>query len=523
MIEPGVNTYDIRKAVIVEGFIVVLEIPERINLYKELRTQAKKNPKKVILEDLNGALTYKKVLLSVNVLSQKILQATNGEERVGLFLPNVTGQAIALFSLFKNGQVPCILNFSMGAQSLLDCIETTSLKTVITSKTFIQVAGLSMVIEEMEKKVHIIYVEDLKDNLALSHKIKGFLETKISCPVKASKEEVILFTSGTENKPKGVVLSHRNVYANIKQALEVIDITEDDKIFNPLPLFHSFGMTVCIILPLIFNIKAFLYPSPLHYKEIPKMIKKHKSTITIATNTFFDQYAKYAEPDDFASLKYVIAGGEKLKEDVFETYKKKFSIEILQGYGATETSPIIALNTPTYNKFGSVGKILPLMDAKIEKVEGITEGGNLLVKGPNVMKGYMIHNEGFIPSSEWYNTGDIAKIDEEGYLHILSRLKRFSKIAGEMVSLNGVEDLAFQCFGDSNFYAVSVQDKRKGEKIILYTTVQNVDSKELRKFIKSKKVSSLYIPSQVHTIDSVPLLGSGKADYRKLEEMAAKL
>ncbi|MFP7487267.1 AMP-binding protein [Priestia filamentosa] len=500
-----------------------LEIPTKINLYEEFKKQAKKNPKKVILEDLESALTYKEVLLSVNVLSQRILQSTSDETRVGLFLPNVAGQVIVLFSLFKNGQVPCVLNFSMGALTLLDCIETAALKTVITSKAFVEVAGLAMVIEEMEKKVHIIYVEDLKENISVTHKIKGFIQSKVLLPTIKGEDEIILFTSGTESKPKGVVLTHRNIYANIKQALAVIEITSEDRIFNPLPLFHSFGLTVCVILPLISNIKTFLYPSPLHYKVIPKMMKKDKSTITLATNTFLDQYAKYAKPEDLVSLRYVIAGGEKLKEDVAKTYVERFSIEILQGYGATETSPIIALNTPSYSKLGSVGKIIPLMEAKIEKIEGINDGGNLLVKGPNMMKGYLIHNKGFVPSNEWYNTGDIARIDGEGYLHILSRLKRFSKIAGEMVSLNQIEYLAYQCFMDSNFYAVSIPDKRKGEKIILFTTIETANIKELKRFIKSKKVSSLYLPRQISVIDDIPLLGSGKPDYRELEKLASKL
>ncbi|MGF7535429.1 AMP-binding protein [Bacillus mexicanus] len=499
-----------------------LNLPDKINLYDELKKQAKKNQNKVIIEDLNGALSYNDLLLNINVLSRKIKQITRGEERIGLYLPNIVGQVVVLFSLFKNGQVPCVLNFSMGTQSVLDCIETASLKTVITSRDFVKVADLSSVIEEMEKKVTIVYVEDLKNSIAAKHKIIGLLETKIKIPRKSNKEEIILFTSGTESKPKGVVLSHLNLYANVKQALSVIDINENDKIFNSLPLFHSFGLTVCVILPLISNIKTFLYPSPLHYKEIPKMIRKDGSTITVATNTFLDNFAKYATREDFKSLKYVISGAETLKNNVYEKYQKEFGIDILQGYGATETAPIISLNTPNFSKFGSVGKLIPLMEAKIDKVEGIESGGNLIVKGPNVMKGYIINGKGFVPSNEWYNTGDIANIDENGYITILSRLKRFSKIAGEMVSLNKVEDLAIECYGRTSFYSVSIPDKKKGERIILFTTIDNISEKELKKFIKSKKISSLYIPNKIIFIKDVPLLGSGKPNYRELERMASE-
>jgi len=500
-----------------------LTLPNEINLYDEMKKQAKLNPKKVIVEDTKGSLTYDKFLISVNVLSQKIKEATKNEERVGLYLPNVTAQVVVLFSLFKTKQVPCVLNFSMDTPSLIDCIETTSLKTVLTSKEFIEVADLHSVIEEMEKKVRVVYLEDLKDGITVTHKLRGAVGSKIPNIIKRKQSEVILFTSGTESKPKGVILTHRNIYANIKQALAVVDINQDDRIFNPLPLFHTFGLTVGAVLPLVANVKSYLYPSPLRYKDIPKMIHKDKSTVFVATNTFFDNYGKFATKEQFESLKIVVAGAEKLKKDVKEKYERDFGIEILQGYGTTETSPIVALNTPTHHKPGTVGKLIPLMKSKIEKVEGISEGGSLLLKGPNVMKGYLIHGKGFVPCGEWYNTGDIAEIDEDGYIHILSRLKRFAKIAGEMVSLNKVEELALDCFGESGFYAVSVPDKRKGEKIVLYTTKKNVSDRDLKKYIKQQKISALYMPQAIEFIEEVPILGSGKANYRELEKKAKEI
>lgn len=500
-----------------------LRLPNEINLYDEMKKQAKLTPKKVIVEDTKSSLTYDRFLISVNVLSQKIKEATKNEERVGLYLPNVTAQVVVLFSLFKTKQVPCVLNFSMDTPSLIDCIETTSLKTVLTSKEFIEVADLHSVIEEMEKKVRVVYLEDLKDGITVTHKLRGAVGSKIPNIIKRKQSEVILFTSGTESKPKGVILTHRNIYANIKQALAVVDINQDDRIFNPLPLFHTFGLTVGAVLPLVANVKSYLYPSPLRYKDIPKMIHKDKSTVFVATNTFFDNYGKFATKEQFESLKIVVAGAEKLKKDVKEKYERDFGIEILQGYGTTETSPIVALNTPTHHKPGTVGKLIPLMESKIEKVEGISEGGSLLLKGPNVMKGYLIHGKGFVPSGEWYNTGDIAKFDEDGYIHILSRLKRFAKIAGEMVSLNKIEELALDCFGESGFYAVSVPDKRKGEKIVLYTTKKKVSDRDLKKYIKQQRISALYIPQTIEFIEEVPILGSGKANYRELERKAKEI
>lgn len=499
---------------------LTFNLPDKVNLYDEMKKQAKLNPNKVIIEDLSTSLTYDKFLISVNVLSQKIKETTKNEKRVGLYLPNIVPQVVALFSMFKNEQDPCILNFSMGTKSLIDCIETASLRTVITSKEFIKVADLHSVIEEMEKKVRIIYLEDLKEGITVSHKLFGFVGSKLPDIRSRKQSEVVLFTSGTESKPKGVVLTHRNIYANIMQALMTIDITPEDKIFNPLPLFHSFGLTVGAVLPFIGNVKSFLYPSPLHYKEIPKMIQKDKSTVFVATNTFFEHYSKYATKENLQSLKYVIAGAEKLKKDVKEKYKREFDIEILQGYGTTETSPIVSLNTPKFSKDESVGMLIPMMEYKIEKVEGIEVGGSLLLKGPNVMKGYLIHGQGFIPCGDWYDTGDIASVDEEGYIHILSRRKRFSKIAGEMVSLNMVEELALECFGQSSFYAVAIPDKKKGEKIVLFTTKEDVSERDFKKYIKQRKISGLHIPYKIEYIEEVPLLGSGKPNYRELEELA---
>ncbi|MCL1632003.1 AMP-binding protein [Sporolactobacillus sp. CPB3-1] len=499
---------------------MTLQIPEEINLFDEMVKQAKLHPKKVIIEDMQSRFTYKKFLIAVNIMSKKILESAGHEERIGLFLPNVAAQAIVLFALFKNEQQPCLLNFTMGTQNIIDCMETASLQTVITSREFVKKADLSFTLDEMEKQVKIIYLEDLTNGISTLHKISGLVESRVAGLKKRKMSDVILFTSGTEAKPKGVVLTHRNIYANIVQVKEYIELNENDRIFNPLPLFHSFGMTVGAILPFILNMKSFLYPSPLNFRDIPKAIYKDKSTLFVATNFFFANYARFATKKQFQSLRIVVAGAEKLKEDVRETYKEKFGITILEGYGATETSPIISLNTPQHVKEGTVGRLIPLMEAKVARVEGVSEGGNLLLKGPNVMKGYLIHGKGFVPCAEWYNTGDIARIDEDGFIHIIARLKRFAKIAGEMISLNKVEELALECFGTSDFYAVSIPDRRKGEQIIVFTTQSRFSPREFKKFIKSRKMSMLYMPSEIRQIAEVPLLGSGKPNYWRLEKLA---
>lgn len=499
---------------------MTLQIPSHVNLFDEMVKQAKLHPKKIIIEDLTSSFTYRKFLIAVNIMSKKMNEVVKNEKRVGLYLPNVVGHVIVLFSLFKNEQAPCILNFTMGTQNIIDCIETASLETVITSREFVKKANLSYVVEEMEKQVKIVYLEDLKNSISNFHKISGLIESRVPNFKKREMSEVILFTSGTESKPKGVILTHRNIFANIKQAFDHIEVKQTDRIFNPLPLFHSFGMTVGAILPLVTSVKSFLFPSPLSYREIPKAIHKDKSTIFVSTNTFFEHYANYATKEQFRTLRIVVAGGERLQRDVREIYRNKFGITILEGYGSTETSPIISLNTPQYYKEGTVGKILPLMEAKIAKVEGVKEGGNLLLKGPNVMKGYLIHGKGFVPCGEWYNTGDIAEIDNEGFIRIISRLKRFAKIAGEMISLNKAEELALECFGESDFYAVSIPDTRKGEQIVMFTTKADISKRELTKFIKHKKLSLLYVPARIEYLTELPLLGSGKPNYWELEKLA---
>ncbi|MCI1858278.1 MAG: AMP-binding protein [Sporolactobacillus sp.] len=500
--------------------MLTLQIPENVNLFDEMARQAKAHPKSIVIEDTNSSYTYRKFLISVDVMSKKLNEVVRYEKRIGLFLPNVVAQVIVLFALFKNEQTPCLLNFTMGTQNIIDCIETASLGTVITSREFVKKANLDFTVEEMGKQVKIIYLEDLAGSISARHKITGFLEARTRRLKRRPMGEIILFTSGTESKPKGVVLTHRNIFANIQQVFAHIEVRQTDRIFNPLPLFHSFGMTVGSILPFISNIKTFLYPTPLAYRDIPKAIERNKSTIFVGTNTFFENYARFATKEQFKTLRLVVNGGERLQKDIRELYRRKYGITILEGYGATETSPIIALNTPVRYKEGTVGTILPLMEAKIAKVEGIAEGGNLLLKGPNVMKGYLIHGRGFVPCGEWYNTGDIAKIDQDGFLTIISRLKRFAKIAGEMISLNRVEELALDCYGESDFYAVSVPDTRRGEKIILFTTKTNVSKRDLKKVIKENRLSMLYIPADIVHIDEIPLLGSGKPNYWELEKIA---
>ena len=340
----------------------------------------------------------------------------------------------------------------------------------------------------------------------------------------------ILFTSGSEGVPKGVVLSHRNMLANAAQARARIDFGREDKVFNVLPMFHSFGLTVGVVLPLVCGVRIYLYPSPLHYRTVPELVYGVNATIMFGTDTFLAGYARAAHPYDFRSLRYILAGAEPVKETTRRVYLEKFGLRILEGYGVTETAPALALNTPMFNSFGTVGRILPGMQARLEKVAGVEEGGRLVVRGPNVMIGYLkAENPGIIepPPEGWYDTGDIVTIDGQGFVAIKGRAKRFAKVAGEMVSLAAVEALAGDLWPQATCAVVALPDLRKGERLVLATDKKDAARATFMAFAKERHAADLMIPSEVMIFDKLPLLGSGKVDLMGLaqvvrERVAAK-
>jgi acyl-[acyl-carrier-protein]-phospholipid O-acyltransferase/long-chain-fatty-acid--[acyl-carrier-protein] ligase len=354
-------------------------------------------------------------------------------------------------------------------------------------------------------------------------KLRGLREAKR--PLVERKPDdpaAILFTSGSEGTPKGVVLSHRNMLANAAQAEARIDFGRRDKVFNVLPLFHSFGLTVGLILPLVSGVPVYLYPSPLHYRIVPEMIYGTNATILFGTDTFLAGYARSAHAYDFRSLRYVLAGAEPVKETTRRTYMEKFGLRILEGYGVTETAPALALNTPMFNKFGTVGRLLPGMEARLDPVPGIDVGGRLHVHGPNVMLGYLrTENPGVLerPPEGWHDTGDIVTIDPDGFIAIKGRAKRFAKIGGEMISLAAVEALASDLWPDALSGCATAPDARKGERIVLVTTRRDATRAEFLAFAKSRGAPELMTPADVLTVENMPLLGSGKIDNLSLTRL----
>ncbi|MEY4479501.1 MAG: hypothetical protein RLZZ267_179 [Bacillota bacterium] len=495
-----------------------------VNLYNELLAAGTEHGfNRMVIEDFATTNTIKDIIVKASVLGGKLHERLLPAERVGVMLPTTPAFAILLFGLFKHDRTPALLNFSMGASTIHDCCVTANLRQIITSRAFIEKGKLQDKITYLEQHVDIIYLEDLRAFITLKDKLAGLFAFLSKKPSTATTNEVVLFTSGSESKPKGVVLTHTNLYANVKQARIMIDLTQQDKFFNALPMFHSFGLSAGTLLPILHGLCTYLYPSPLHYRIVPEMIYDHNCTILLGTSTFLQNWGKAAHPYDFQSLRYIIAGAEQVKAEVRELYMEKFKRGIYEGYGTTEASPFVSCNAPLRSLDGSVGPFFPGMTYHVEPVEGIADGGELWLQGPNLMKGYLLYEEGFKPVGEWYRTGDIVTVNDEGVIHMKARLKRFAKVAGEMISLQQVENVVAQCLGTPEVAAIATGDKRKGEQIIVCTTAPDVSVKQIRDFISAAHLSPLLVPSQVIHVDAIPFLGSGKTDYVTLTDTVAQI
>ena len=481
--------------------------------------------KSVATEDVvSGALPYKRLLLGARILGKKLMPLAEEGKPIGVMLPNANGAVVTIFGLMSAGRVPAMINFTAGAANILAGCKAAGLTTIVTSRAFIERGKLDSLVEKLATEMSFVYLEDVRTTIGLFDKLGGLLTYKK--PIVARKPDdwaAILFTSGSEGVPKGVVLSHRNILTNAAQARARIDFNRSDKVFNILPVFHSFGLTVGVILPIVSGVPIFLYPSPLHYRTVPELVYGINATIMFGTDTFLNGYARAANPYDFRSIRYLLAGAEPVRDSTRHIYLEKFGLRILEGYGVTETAPALALNTPMFNKFGTVGRILPGMEAKLQPVEGVEEGGRLFVKGPNVMLGYLrAENPGVLdrPPEGWYDTGDIVTIDEQGFIAIKGRAKRFAKVGGEMISFAAVEALAGDLWPDSLSAVVSVPDARKGERLLLYTNRKDASRSEFMAFARQRHVSELMIPAEVIFMEKLPMLGSGKVDLVTLARTA---
>ena len=513
-----------------------------VSLFGMLMKAAKVNSKQgwfhrpKFFEDINRVpQSYKDIVIKSFVLGRFFKRMTNPGEHVAILLPNALANLCTLFGLSAYERVPVMLNFSVGSRNMVSMCNTAQVKLIITSHLFVRNAKLEEVVSDLrEAGYKIFYLEDMRKHISLRDKIEAYIRYKakrVPHPDGGNKKAVILFTSGSEGAPKAVVLSHANIISNVDQLSCIETLTTRDILLNALPMFHSFGLTVGTFFPIFRGSKLFLYPSPLHYRVIAELSYEIGATALLGTDTFFRGYAKIAHPMDFRSIRIMYGGAEAVKPDTRNLWGERLGVSVKEAYGSTECAPVVTANNCIFNRFGSIGKLLPKIQHKIVPVDGIDKGGELWVKGPNVMLGYyMPENPGvLVPLKDgWYHTGDVVEIDEIGFVYIRDRIKRFAKVGGEMVSLNAVHETVVKTFeadGVEHAYGiVAVPHDTKGEQIVLATNNKKATIDRLHAYIKQNGLPELYLPRVIVYRDSLPVFATGKADNVTLKkEVMAEL
>lgn len=502
---------------------------------RAIAEMARALPNKVITEDLSFTeLSYRRLMMGADLLAAALGRHFSPEkgERIGVMLPTVNGAMATTLALWIRGKTPAFLNFSSGSAVMIECARLAGLRQVVTARAFLEKAKLNIAPLEAAG-LRFIYLEDVRATIGGAAKLRALLTHRLAvghalraAPVAAEDTAAIIFTSGSEGVPKGVELTHRGLLANLRQLFAVADIRDDDRFFNALPFFHSFGLVGGILAPLVRGCFVFNYPSPLHYRIVPTMVYEKNCTILLGTNTFLNGYARKAHPYDLQTVRFLVAGAEKVQTATFETYARKFGVRIHEGYGATECGPVVCVNTKMDPNTRTAGRILPGVEWRLEAVEGVTEGGRLFVKTPARMKGYLNPdaNAKFQALDGWYDTGDIAQVDEDGYVTVLGRLKRFAKVSGEMVSLTAVEDalagaFAAQFGARCTIAVVAVPDAEKGERLVALANEPRLKLADLRAAVRAKGLSNLCAPRELRYVHAIPKLGSGKTDHREMARM----
>jgi len=511
--------------------MLVATRPQRTLFQAFLDAKATFGTKYRLVEDVRMQEESYGTLLRMSLgLGRLLNPLTTRGEIVGVMAPNAAPTLGLILGLSATARIPALLNYTAGADGIRAACVAAGIRTIIASRTFIEKARLTPVIEQLGD-LRIVYLEDLKQRITPADKL-WILWHQLFPSASAANQSpddpaIVLFTSGSEGKPKGVVHSHSSILSNVAQIRALADFTPLDKFMIALPLFHSFGFTCGVIMPLVSGCRVFLYPSPLHYRIIPELVYDRNCTVLFGTSTFLGNYGKFAHPYDFGRLRYVVAGAERLSETVRSLWIEKFGIRVLEGYGVTECAPVVAVNVPMACRVGSVGQLVPGMEFELEPVAGIERGGILHVRGPNLMRGYLLFDRpGAIspPSSlreGWYSTGDIVDMDDDDFVHIRGRVKRFAKIAGEMVSLEVVEKIASHAAPEFAHAASTRPDPSKGEAIVLFTTAPRLTRELLSSAAKSLGAPELAVPRIMIAVEEIPLLGTGKADYVRLGALAA--
>ena len=494
------------------------------------------------MADTTGAeLTYGKTLIGSLVLSRWIKQHCAAQSMVGVLLPSSVGGSLANIAVLLAGKVPVNLNFTAGSAAMASAVEQCGIKTILTSKVFLAKANL-------EKMDGMVLLEEMRKDFSSVQKLSAALQAFVlpsSCLTrryftsqKPNDLATVIFSSGSTGTPKGVMLSHHNIVSNIEGIRQVIPFTQSDRIMGVLPLFHSFGFTGTLWLPLLADFGVVYHPNPTDAKTIGETVQKYKATLLISTSTFFAGYLRRCTKEEFASLRYVIAGAEKLREPVAQGYREKYGITILEGYGCTELAPVVSVNINDVlhgnekqigHKPGTVGHPLPgvavkVVDRDSDRPLPPEAEGLLLVRGPNLMLGYLgqpLLTEQALRHG-WYVTGDIAAVDEDGFIRIVDRISRFSKIGGEMVPHMKVEETINGVLGSASAAVTALPDEQRGEKLVAFYAQNGMSREELWDKLNQSDLPKLWIPKRenLHSIESLPLLGSGKVDLRQIKAMA---
>ncbi len=514
---------------------------ERLHL--ELVRSARRHWRHFAIADTTGQrLTYGRALIGAFALSRAIARRTAGEQAIGILLPASAGAAITNIAAYFANRLPINLNFTIGPDALTAAIDQARITTIFTSRKFLAKAGL-------EERPGMVFLEDLRGAISTTDKLVAIAHARLTprallrrwfggARTGASPLATIIFSSGSTGVPKGVMLTHANLLANIDSIAQIFPVNTSDVFIGVLPHFHSFGFTGTFWFPLLMGAGVAYHTNPMDAKVIGELAETYKATMLISTSTFCQTYVRRITKEQFATLKYAIVGAEKLRPQVAADFREKYGLDLLEGYGMTEMAPVVAVNRPNFvddhdeqigTKPGSVGHPIPGVAAKVVDRDtgedlGTDREGLLLLKGPNMMVGYLDQPErtSDVIRDGWYVTGDIARIDEDGFIFITDRLSRFSKIGGEMVPHVKVEDAINEILGDALSAVTAIPDETKGERLVAFYARPDLAPEQLWEKLSSTDLPKLWLPRRdcLFQIEAIPTLGTGKVDLKRVKEMA---